>query len=195
MRGLNFNGLENVLLILFSQRLLSSFFGLFSFLVSLRWTYFSDFGSLDCVFGVWKVYTLSLRCPKEHIFKHCVAVKTWGSFLCSILVLVWWPPGAYVHSRPMQPSCVWAAIKNTCYLDWWWERGAVFLSMAEFSTPDWPLMFHGQKSSKILICRCVTVPSADFWRGGLVLTRWVPSKLPSDSVWDFAIWDSLTPLK
>lgn len=171
MRGLNFNGLENVLLVLFSQSPLSSFFDLFSFLVSsqmylFQWRWVSEL----CVWSLEGVYYLSLRCPKKHVFKHYVAVKTWGSFLLSILILVWPPPRVYVHSRPMQPCCVWAAVKNICHLTGDGKEQQ-FFCLAEFSTPNWPPMFQGQKSSKILICRCVTVPSADFWRGGLVLTR------------------------
>lgn len=168
MRGLNFNGLENVLLVLFSQESI----------VFLFWSvflpgFFSDV-PISVTLGLWivcleGVYYLSLRCPKKHVFKHYVAVKTWGSFLPSILILVWPPPGMYVHSRPMQPCCVWAAVKNTCHLTGDGKEQQ-FCCLAEFSTPDWPPMFQGQKSSKILICRCVTVPSADFWRGGLVLT-------------------------
>ena len=113
-------------------------------------------------------------------FNCYVAAKTWGS-----CVLIWcfnfgvvifccvgelWMSYA-VCSKSKKPCClVWAAMRNTCCLDWWLEGTAVVLATVELSFPDWPTIFQGQKNSKILICRCVTVPSADFWGGGVVLT-------------------------
>lgn len=127
------------------------------FLCSLpRCIYFSDWVSEFCVWSLEGVSYLSLRNPEKQIFKYSVAVETWGSLLGSTWILVWWLGGAEVPSSLSS--------------HWWWRGAAVCLSVAEFSPPHWPPMFQGQKSSKIWICRWVAVPSADLWRGGLVLT-------------------------
>lgn len=120
---------------------------------------FSDV-TISVTLGLWTVCLefgrciLSLRSSKKQIFKYCVAGKTWGSYGFDSGVVTSWC---------VKPCSVCAAIRNSCHLDWWWKEAAVFLPVAEFSTPAWPPMVQGQKSSEVLICRCVAVPSADFW--------------------------------
>lgn len=117
------------------------------------------------VFGVWKVCTVFPLEALRKWFSNTMWLWRSEAFLCSALILMWWLPGAYVLSRPV---CV-----QQEYLSSWllMERSSSFSVCGRVlhSTP-WPPMFQGQKSSKILICRCVAVPSADFWGAGLVLT-------------------------